>query len=88
MEAGASVNLLSRGWNSMSPLHICAQSNRVQNVKLLLHYGANVFLRDRGGFTSRERAKNVECEQVLQEHEGDFSLEYSEIIFSSIFSNC
>ena len=43
----------------------------MENLKLLLKYGANVFIKDKGGYTARDRAqKHPECEKILQEQEG------------------
>ena len=43
----------------------------MENLKLLLKYGANVFLKDKCGHTARDRAqKHPECEKILQEQEG------------------
>ena len=70
LKAGAEVNLMSKNWNFQSALHICAEHSRVEIARLLLVYGANVFVRDRAGFTPRDKAKSLEMQELLQEHEG------------------
>ena len=68
---GAAVNISSRSWNHATSLHFCSQLGKMENLKLLLKHGANVFLKDRCGHTARDRAqKHPECEKILQEQEG------------------
>ena len=72
---GAAVNISSRSWNHATSLHFCSQLGKMENLKLLLKYGANVFLKDKCGHTARERAqKHPECEKILQEQEGKFEV--------------
>lgn len=68
---GAAVNISSRSWNHATSLHFCSQLGKLENLKLLLKYGANVFIKDKCGHTARDRAqKHPECEKILQEQEG------------------
>ena len=68
---GAEVNISSRSWNHATSLHFCSQLGKMENLKLLLKYGANVFLKDKCGHTAKDRAqKHPECEKILQEQEG------------------
>lgn len=71
IKKGAAVNISSRSWNHATSLHYCSQLGKLENLKLLLKYGANVFIKDKAGHTARERAqKHPECEKILQEQEG------------------
>ena len=71
VQLGAAVNISSRSWNHATSLHFCSQLGKLQNLKLLLKYGANVFIKDKYGQTARDRAqKHPECEKILQEQEG------------------
>lgn len=68
---GAAVNISSRCWNHATSLHYCSQLGKIENVKLLIKYGANVFIKDKCGQTARDRAqKYPECEKLLQQQEG------------------
>lgn len=70
VKAGASVNLACQRCDTASPLHTCAQRGKIQSLKTLLDYGANVFLKDKLGLTARHRTKqHEECEKVLREKE-------------------
>lgn len=70
VEMGAAVNISSRSWNHATSLHFCSQLGKMENLKLLLKYGANVFIKDKCGHTARDRAqKHPECEKILQEQE-------------------
>ena len=71
LEMGAAVNISSRSWNHATSLHFCSQLGKMENLKLLLKYGANVFIKDKCGLTARDRAqKHPECAKILQEQEG------------------
>ena len=71
VQKGAAVNVSSRYWNHATSLHYCSQLGKLENIKLLLNYGANVFIKDKCGQTARERAhKHPECEKLLWEKEG------------------
>ena len=71
VQLGAAVNISSRSWNHATSLHFCSQLGKLENLKLLLKYGANVFIKDKCGQTARDRAqKHPECEKILQEQEG------------------
>ena len=71
MQAGASVNLACQRCDLASPLHTCAQRGKIQSLKTLLDYGANVFLKDKLELTARHRTiQHRECEKLLQEKEG------------------
>lgn len=73
VKMGAAVNISSRSWNHATSLHYCSQLGKLENLKLLLKYGANVFIKDKSGHTARERAlKHPECEKILQQQEGMF----------------
>lgn len=70
VQMGADVNISSKSWNHATSLHFCSQDGKSQNVKLLLKYGANVFIKDKCGLTARDRArKHPECEKMLLEQE-------------------
>jgi len=70
VQLGAAVNISSRSWNHATSLHFCSQLGKLENLKLLLKYGANVFIKDKCGHTARDRAqKHPECEKILQEQE-------------------
>ena len=71
VQMGAAVNISSRSWNYATSLHYCSQLGKLENLKLLLKYGANVFIKDKCGQTARERArKHPACEKLLQDQEG------------------
>ena len=71
VQMGAAVNISSRCWNHATSLHYCSQLGKIENVKLLIKYGANVFIKDKCGQTARDRAqKYPECEKLLQQQEG------------------
>lgn len=71
VQTGAAVNISSKSWNHATSLHFCSQLGKLENLKLLLKYGANVFIKDKCGQTARDRAhKYPECEKILQEQEG------------------
>lgn len=68
---GADVNISSKSWNHATSLHFCSQLGKLQNIRLLLNYGANMYIKDKCGLTARDRAKkHPECEEVLLKHEG------------------
>ena len=68
---GADVNISSKSWNHATSLHFCSQLGKLQNIRLLLNYGANMYIKDKCGLTARDRAKKYpECEEVLLKHEG------------------
>lgn len=70
VQMGAAVNISSRCWNHATSLHYCSQLGKIENVKLLIKYGANVFIKDKCGQTARDRAqKYPECEKLLQQQE-------------------
>ena len=71
------MNISSRSWNHATSLHFCSQLGKMENLNLLLKYGANVFIKDKCGHTARDRAqKHPECESILQEQEGKIFIIY------------
>lgn len=70
LQMGADVNISSKSWNHATSLHFCSQLGKLQNITLLLNYGANMYIKDKCGLTARDRAKkHPECEEVLLKHE-------------------
>lgn len=68
---GADVNISSKSWNNATSLHFCSQLGKLQNIRLLLNYGANMYIKDKCGLTARDRAKkHPECEEMLLKQEG------------------
>ncbi|XP_032221133.1 ankyrin repeat and SOCS box protein 5 [Nematostella vectensis] len=71
LDAGMPVNGPCGTQGDLTPLHICAQRGKLENVRLLLLYGANASVRDSKGYTPQHKAaNNLACQQLLQEHEG------------------
>ena len=75
MKAGASVNYICERCDLGSPLHVCAQRGKTQCLKIMLNYGANVFLKDKLGLTARHKTRqHRDCEELLREREGKNSI--------------
>lgn len=68
-----------------APLHVAAKHGRVENIKLLVEWKADLLAKDKHGFTALDIADQVgheECMKVLKQAAGKKKLSF---VFTAVF---